>query len=201
MLEADDFGRGPGFSTRDAGLLRPAFQELVADVNAEHGQRASNLVPQRAGGLALLALRPLSASVRQLAAGQTAGIYFGYGQAWLRHYVVDVGGEAPSTRASLEQPRGQARRDSPMPSEQNSIDAWTSSKLRARSAFPGTRSLAEYVVGVGEGSRRPAGRCGRYRGRLSMVRVAAAWFGRRLEVDAGSPSRTSRIVPATLGAP
>ena len=64
MLEADDFGRGPGFSTRDADLLRPAFQELVADVNAEHGQRASTLVPQRAGGLALLALRPLSASVR-----------------------------------------------------------------------------------------------------------------------------------------
>src|SRR3989442_15170763 len=126
MLEADDFGRGPGFSTRDADLLRPAFQELVADVNAEHGQRASNLVPQRAGGLALLALRPLSASVRQLAAVQTAGIYFGYGQAWLRHRVVDVGGEAPSTRASLEQPRGQGptRFRSPMPSEQNSIDAW-----------------------------------------------------------------------------
>jgi len=41
MLGANDFGRVPGYSTRETDNLRQAFQEFVADVDAEYGQRAS----------------------------------------------------------------------------------------------------------------------------------------------------------------
>jgi hypothetical protein len=41
MLEENNFGGVPGFSTRDSDVLRRAFQEFVADVDAEYSSRAS----------------------------------------------------------------------------------------------------------------------------------------------------------------
>ena len=41
MLEENNFNGVPGYSTRDGDILRRAFQEFVADVDAEYSQGAS----------------------------------------------------------------------------------------------------------------------------------------------------------------
>ena len=40
MLGANNFEQVPGYSDREANILRQAFEAFVEDVNAEYGQRA-----------------------------------------------------------------------------------------------------------------------------------------------------------------
>ena len=98
---------------------------------------------------------------------------------------------APAARLRLK------RVPSRKPSAGNATAAWTTWTARARSVFPGRRSSAGFVVGTGEAGRGPADGRRRHRGRLAMVRGAAARLGERRVCDGAQrePRSDRRTIP------